>query len=347
MRCLTLAMALRDSGEDVVFITRAHEGNLDERIVAQGFKVYSLAKVDSVSSNQPRVAYEQWLGIDQLTDAEETIGLLGPINPAWLIVDHYSLDQLWEKKLADFVAKIMVIDDLCERTHHCSLLLDQNLGRKKDDYSLKVPETCKVLIGPKYSLLRPEFLALRDRSLSRRSDPEVKHLLVTMGGVDQSNATGKILQELKRCHLPNDCHLTVVMGANAPWLADVCEFALSMPWQMTVEVDVNNMAELMIESDLIIGAAGTTSWERCCLGVPTIIVVLAENQLAIAEALINSGAAISPGDIASDVFGDNLRCLVSLFVQEPEKLADMSKAAAEVVDGGGVSRVIESMRLNN
>ena len=124
----------------------------------------------------------------------------------------------------------------------------------------------------------PEFAALRAYSLQRRARPQLRQLLITMGGVDKDNATGEVLTALRVCPLPADCQITVVMGTTAPWLSEVEQLARDMPWPTRVLVGVNDMARLMAESDLAIGAAGATSWERCCLGLPTAMFVLAENQ---------------------------------------------------------------------
>src|SRR5690606_15243077 len=123
-----------------------------------------------------------------------------------------------------------------------------------------------VLCGSQYALLRPDFAALRAYSLRRRERPQLRHLLLTMGGVDKDNATGRVLQALTASELPASCRITVVMGATAPWLAEVRQLAEQLPWSTSVRVGVSDMAQLMADSDLAIGAAGATSWERCCLG---------------------------------------------------------------------------------
>jgi spore coat polysaccharide biosynthesis predicted glycosyltransferase SpsG len=121
--------------------------------------------------------------------------------------------------------------------------------------------------------------------------PQAKNILISMGGVDKNNATGKILEAILDCSLPLDIRITVVMGLHAPWIKEIQSLAELNPHQIDVKVNVKNMAELMVESDFAIGAAGSTSWERCCLGLPSIIVVLAENQLQGALALEQNGSA--------------------------------------------------------
>jgi UDP-2,4-diacetamido-2,4,6-trideoxy-beta-L-altropyranose hydrolase len=238
----------------------------------------------------------------------------------------------------------MVIDDLADRSHDCDLLLDQNLGRNEEDYMDLLMGESIQLIGPKYALLRPEFALLRSQSLARRkSKPQLRQLLITMGGVDKENATSQILNALKACQLPADLHIVIVMGPHAPWLDQVQALSLELSWRNDVLIGVNNMAQLMVDSDLAIGAAGSTSWELCCLGLPSFTLVLAENQLTSGMALHNAGAAILV----------NSSQQIIDFLVEPQMseltvgmLANLSKAAADVTDGQGCIRTVKHMIEN-
>ncbi len=129
--------------------------------------------------------HAKWLGCDWQMDAQQTSAELASWQPDWLVMDHYALDQRWEVALKPCYQKLMVIDDLADRTHSCDLLLDQNLGRLPEDYAGLLPPNCQLLIGPQYALLRPEFVRLRDYSLQRRANahpPTIIQLLITMGG---------------------------------------------------------------------------------------------------------------------------------------------------------------------
>jgi UDP-2,4-diacetamido-2,4,6-trideoxy-beta-L-altropyranose hydrolase len=256
-----------------------------------------------------------------------------------LVVDHYALDEYWESRLRPFCRHLVVIDDLADRRHDCDLLLDQNLGRLPSDYLGRVPEACTLLVGPRYALLRPEFAMLRGYSLKRRSQPGLRNLLITMGGVDQSNVTCQVLEMLKQCAMPEEVRISVVMGPQAPWLAQVRECAQSMPWTTNVLVNISDMAQCMADSDLVIGAAGSTSWERCCLGVPTLMVVLAENQWPSARALQAAQAVELLGD-AEVVF--RMPYALDRLIAEGASQR-MAQAAADVTDGQGVGRVLASL----
>ena len=340
MRCLTLADALKARGAQCYFICRAHSGNLMEVIRQRGYRADCLAATEQ-QGQQYKFDYTAWLGSTWQVDAQESAAVLASQQADWLVVDHYALDQRWETTLKPHYKKLMVIDDLADRGHRCDLLLDQNLGRQPQDYAALVPTQCQVLTGPHYALLRPEFAALRPYSLQRRQTQHtLRQLLITLGGVDQTNATGQVLQALKTCALPRDCCITVAMGLTAPWLQNVCEIAAQMPWPTEVVVNVNDMAQRMADSDLAIGAAGSTSWERCCLGLPTLVVVLAENQQSGARALDAAHAArliLSLSDVGAEL---------PLAVQE---LSDadyqmrMSRAASSVTDGQGIDKIIRAM----
>jgi UDP-2,4-diacetamido-2,4,6-trideoxy-beta-L-altropyranose hydrolase len=346
MRCLTLADALQTGGAQCHFICREHSGNLIAQIRQRGFAVSALPNsLKELEPNDPtncdQSNYSTWLGVDWATDAAQTKVSVGGSVIDWLIVDHYALDARWERALRPVCRKLMAIDDLADRPHECDLLLDQNLGRDARDYSQFVSDVCTVLAGPYYALLRPEFAFLRGRSLRRRVIPQLKNVLITMGGVDQGNATGKVLEVLQTCALPEDLCITIVMGSHAPWLESVQLLAKKMARPTTVKVNVINMADLMADSDLAIGAAGSTSWERCCLGLPAIIVVQADNQQLIANALELIGAAK-----VSSVFGGTklLHEQISKVLSDISGLQRMSVSASKVTDGCGADRVAARLR---
>lgn len=339
MRCLTLADALREQGAKCRFVCRAHQGHLADLITARGHACHLLSDVDLTVSDSS-LAHAHWLACGWEQDAAQTQAILADWQPDWLVVDHYALDARWERLMRPHVGNIMAIDDLADRVHNCDLLLDQNLGRQPDDYRERIPSNCTLLVGPHYALLRPEFAAMREYSLQRRQIPVLKQVLITMGGVDQPNATGRVLEALRQAPLPDDCRICVVMGAKAPWLAQVEALATTLPWPTEVRVNVSNMAELMANSDLAIGAAGGTSWERCCLGLPTILVVLAQNQY---ESAVHLAATESAHVVASvDDIPKEMARLLPDICQEEEILTRLSSASTAISDGAGVRRVLSA-----
>ena len=342
MRCLTLADALAKRGARSVFLSRAHKGNLFELVARRGYELVPLQEDASLADagGQQDDLYASWLGCGWEHDTVESSEILRNLAPDWLVVDHYALDAKWEDRVSPFCKRLMVIDDLANRPHNCDLLLDQNLGRDSADYQRLLSREGTVLAGPQFALLGPRFSELRTYSLERRRHYPIKNVLISMGGVDQSNATAAIIGSLKRSKLPAATRITVVMGAAAPWVAEVRAAAESLPWQTEVVTNISNMAERMAESDVAIGAAGSTSWERCCLGLPTVMVVLADNQLQIAQALSAGEAALLIDDLAA-IQTDIPDAIEKMLCDK--QLSRMSLAAAAVTDGCGVERIVEYM----
>jgi UDP-2,4-diacetamido-2,4,6-trideoxy-beta-L-altropyranose hydrolase len=337
MRCLTLADALNERGAQSTFICRPHAGHLMDLIRQRGHTATTLALAEDAFAAPADPCHAKWLGTHWASDAEQTRQALGDKVVDWLVVDHYALDRRWEKSLRPHTRRIMAIDDLADRPHDCDLLLDQNLGRQVKDYSGLLSRHTQTLIGPAYALLRPEFARWRDHSLQRRAKPQLKNLLITMGGVDQANATGQVLDALTRCELPTDLRITVIMGPTAPWMAQVQAQAEAMPCPTQVLAGVSNMAHLMAESDLCIGAAGSTSWERCCLGLPALQLALAANQKPINAALVLAESVLT-------VQQEKLQAeLPSVFAQltRPAALRGLSKNAAVVCDGLGAGKTVQ------
>lgn len=343
MRCLTLADALRERGAQCLFIGREHAGHMLEAIRRRGHEALALPCCqpddEQVTAHDTPLSmrHASWLGVDWAKDALDTLSALRGELVDWLVVDHYALDARWEQRLRSACERLMVIDDLADRSHDCDLLLDQNLGREAECYAVLVPDACQILAGPDKALLRPQFVEQRSMALKRRgSQTQPEHLLVACGGVDKHNVTRHVLDILDRCALPATARVTVVMGSHAPWLEDVRLRAAQLPWPTEVKVDVADMAFLMAQCDWAIGAAGTTAWERCCMALPTVTIVLAENQRPGALALQAAGCAILIESVAQLV-----GAIQQLFASDALRKAELVCAAT--VDGLGAQRVVSRM----
>lgn len=337
-RCLTLADELADRGFECQFICRDYVGHMSEHILRRGHRVRLLPD----SARWPERGAGRSCGMavrTQETDAAETVELLDQFKPEWLVIDHYELDCHFEKLVAAHVPHLMVVDDLANRPHECAVLLDQAAGRQASDYQAWVPSDCQVLCGAAYAMIKPEFATLRDQSLSRGRE-HLQRILVTMGGADTQNATSSVLHALESAELPEGCCVTVIMGPQARSLADVERCAAKSSLSVEVLLDVRDMAQLMLLSDIAIGAGGMTAWERCCLGVPSVVVVTADNQRLGARSLATAGAALvlELGPHVSGGIAEAVRQLISA----PAR-AQMSKRAAAIVDGLGAKRVADTL----
>ena len=198
MRCLTLADGLKNAGHHVSFICRDYPGNLIHFIEQKGFDVKILTFGDQQAYAQQAYSddYSKWLWVSQHQDAIETISSIQDIDIDFLIIDHYGLDITWEKTLRPYVQKIMIIDDLASRQHDCDILLDQNFYLDFEHrYDDLVPKKCKKLLGPQYTLIRPEFLEVREKrkAIGKFKAHAIKNVLIYMGGSDPKNVTTQII----------------------------------------------------------------------------------------------------------------------------------------------------------
>ncbi len=339
MRCLTLAATLQRHGAGIHFLCRDLPGHLGARIEQAGHRLTLLpAPAGDCVPVPDAPAHAAWLGVSAEEDARDCAEALASLEVDWLVVDHYALDQRWERALRDRVGAILAIDDLADRHHDVDLLLDQNLGRCPEDYHGLLPALATPLTGPRFALLRAEFARWRQVALARRGARLPERILVSLGGTDPDNVTSAVLAALSSAPLPSSIRVDVIMGATAPGLVEVRERAAALPFECTVEVDITDMARRLCDADLAIGAAGGSAWERCCLGLPTWMVVLADNQRPGARALAAAGAAVIVGDIAERPLRVGLPAL-----DDAADLLRMSRAASALCDGLGAERVARQM----
>ena len=344
MRCLVLAQELRDRGALCKFVCRDHVGHLGDYIKNAGFEVVLLSQVDgSGAQDDSSLQHSEWLGIDWYSDAQQFTAASGPMPIDLLVVDHYALDLRWEFAVRSCCKLMAVIDDLADRPHVCDVLLDQNPGRHPSDYHDLVPGSCNTLAGPKYALLRREFASWRPRSLLRSRSFPPSEVVVSLGGVDACNVTCAALCALDASPLPLTTRFTAILGIGFTHLASVRSLVQNMRHATRIEVVTNRMAELLAASDLVIGAAGTSALERCCLGVPSLCVVLAANQQAGASALQAHGAVMKV-PVQAGALEAALTALLR-HAQPQDFLRRMQEAAQSLTDGLGARRVADALLI--
>jgi UDP-2,4-diacetamido-2,4,6-trideoxy-beta-L-altropyranose hydrolase len=328
MRCLTLADELRRVGHRCLFLCYASLGQEARLIRNQGHAVTFLPQSAAAPGWQ--------------SDAEESREALKtteePVD--WLVVDHYGLDANWEISMREHVRRIMVIDDMADRAHACDLLLDQNLlPEVADRYGPLLPSYAAQLLGPKFALLRPEFAAARQKNSSPRNGV-VREILVSFGGTDSANATTLAVQALIDTGITG-ITVHVVMGSSAPYADEVADLCFALPWVQFYR-PADDMAGLMACSDLALGAAGSTVWERCAVGLPALLISLAPNQIPIARGVAQAGAARYLGPI-EEIDTERIGSALQSVLQAPAALQEMSRSAWNLTDGGGTKRVAEEM----
>lgn len=335
IRCLTLADELARRGHEAVFVCAQLPEELGRRVREQGHGLVVLPASSDVSP-----ADGDWdLRIGepgvQRENAQCTLAALDG-RADWIVVDHYGLDRSWEQSVRSAGPRILVIDDLANRPHDCDMLLDQTFGRSAGDYRALVPEGCRILAGSLYALLRPEFAAARPEALARRAVPRpVERLLISLGSTDVGGVTARTLEEVVEAGV--DCPIDVVLGSAAPSL-DRTEQVAREHGQITIHADTAGMASLLTQADLAIGAAGTSSWERCCVGLPAVMLVLANNQQMIAGELERAGAGrVVPAG------GRQFREALSDLMDDARARLLMTASAAPIADGLGAGRVMEHL----
>jgi len=340
MRCLTLATELKGKGFDVQFVCRDHPGQMSAFIESSGLQCNLLPRPEKpYDQNELGLAHSQWLGVDYRLDAEQTIAICGNTQFDWLVVDHYGIDYRWHGLLREYCKKILVIDDLADRRHDCDLLLDQTYGRGESIYDQLVPHTCRKLTGTQYALLRPEFAQLRPKALQSRakSSKTIENILVFMGGADKDNLSSVVLSALSTITWPAKPKINLVVGLQSKRIDQLASSASSLPLDINLLRNVDNMADLMAEADLAIGAGGTTSWERCCLGLPSLVCIVAENQRVLTEALDKQGALMSWKT------KDDLVKQLKKLIDTPQLMQEMFQVSADICDGEGCQRVVACM----
>ena len=341
MRCLTLAEKLKENGSTVSFICREHEGNLIDLIEKKGFDVKRLPKCTELSifSNEIDKSKLIYLGCTLEEDAEATKNAVLDIGDIDLIiVDNYAIDERWEREFRYLTKSIMVIDDLADRKHECDYLLDQNFFLEKNRYKKLVPPRCKLMLGPEYALLRNEFT--EQLNLQNKKINKTKELLIFFDGSDEENLTKNTLEALQKVNIKN-INIDVVVGSSNPHKKEIKKLAAQIK-NTKYHIQIDYMAKLMANADLAIGAGGSTTWERCCLGLPSAIITLADNQIETTIAQNEAGLIHYLGHFDKTSVEDISKALNTILTS-PVKLQQMSERIKKLVDGKGAEKVISTI----
>lgn len=338
MRCLVLAQGLTQLGHQVSFVCRSQTSDLVTFIEKKGFSVTKLAQAKTALIPATNADYVAWLQVPWQQDVQD---FLSQVETADLvIVDHYALNSDWQQHIQQALdCKIMAIDDLV-RPHHADLILDQTLLRRSDEYqSAHHPShnTRRILTGCDFALLNPQFSYYREQILVNAVLASRPKLLLSMGGIDQPNATLLVLTALAELPKLSRPLVTILLGPRAPHYQQVKTFCLQhSEWVNHLDF-VDNMAALMLQHQVAIGAPGSTSWERACLGIPSIIVPLAENQQTISNNLVAVDAAykVDLDDIADQLIPTYRRLLLNW--------SKLRKNNLKLCDGLGLDRVLHEI----
>lgn len=314
MRCLTLAGALAARGAACAFVAP-----LLVRGLIETFGPGGIATLDALDAT-----------------VEQVRAIADAYNPDWLVIDHYRLTLADERALRASGRRLMVMDDLADRPRDCDLLLDPGYGRTAEDYRGLVSKAAQVLAGPRYALVRPEFAAARPQTLAARQGP-VRRVLVSLGLTDVGGVTAKVVQAL----LPTlgEVQLDIALGSAAPSLEALA--AMTDP-RISLHVDAPDMARLTAEADLAIGAGGSSVWERACLGLPGVTVILADNQRDLALRMEADGLTVAVDSDRRD-FAARLSAAYGRLAEDQVLRRTTAVRLAALSDGLGAHRVAEMM----
>ncbi len=334
-RCLNLANVLRRNDHHVIFIGRG--------IYNINFEVYGLPTFPFWSPTQDT---DTWLGCSFKRDLELCVTFIRALSHKidLLIVDHYSIDFRWEKGIKPFVDKVMVIDDLANREHHCDLLLDHTtypIG--SEPYVGLVSEGCKLLIGEKYVLLHPSFVNKNEKKVHKNG----VRIQISFGGSDIKNQTLKVLKTLMMCLLNNQINQNVVIdvicGELYRYMNKLLEYIALIKCQkckinVYQDISVKKMIKFIRLADFCLGAAGVSCYERCCLGTPTILITLAENQVNNAKFLADKKVGMYLGHYDCWMYDDFERSVMN-YISDVDLVQEHGENGRQLVDGYGVYRI--------
>jgi UDP-2,4-diacetamido-2,4,6-trideoxy-beta-L-altropyranose hydrolase len=324
MRCLTLARALGERGAECAFVESRAAAGVLRRFGWPAGPLLALANTEDLPG------FVQW-GVDFAEN----------FQPDVVVVDHYLAGAGEEIALRGASPRrIAVIDDLADRRHACDLLLDPGFGRRREDYAGLAPESAETLIGPDFALVRPEFAAARPRALSRRARHEqARRALVSLGLTDVDGITGRVVEALVPAL--GEMRLDVVLGSGAPSF-DALSALASSDRRIRLHVDSAEMAALMADADICIGAGGSSVWERATLGLPTLSVILADNQAAMARGLAADGAGLA-ADAREGGFETALVDGWTRLVESPELRWALAERSSDLCDGRGADRAAAAL----
>lgn len=335
-RSLSLAKALRIAGAEVTLVTRSLGISSGLAIEDAGFPYFLLPAPAAPFEADPKVPHTAWAGVDVATDVAQTTSCVRG-GADWVIVDHYAFGRSWHRYVrAELGCRVAVIDDMADRDFDCDLLIDHNYARDhRAKYAGRLPETTTILGGPAYALLDSAFANAPRYVFS----PTVRSIGIFMGGIDAANVSCTVLEAIDAARFGGPVEVvSTSANPNLPTL----RMAVERRPGTTLTLDAPHLAGFFARHDLQIGAGGGASWERCCIGVPTLLLVVAENQQAVVPDLAREEVVASVGSLAAAAIGQALAALID----DADRRAKLAHRARALVDGKGAARAAGSLLCN-
>ena len=315
MRCLTLAQELKNNFDKIIFLTQKDSGDFIGTIMKNEFEVIFIP----TTNNDPNI-------IKNLITAYSE-------NKNFLLIDHYDIDSNFESSLKNIFERIFVIDDLANRKHDCDLLIDQNYYRDLNQrYEKLIQNGTITLLGPKYAIIRPEFRKINKKTIKKNS--QIKKILVSFGGSDPTNECKKVLDAL--CSIENSKFEIIVAAGIYNHKFEQLKKLYEKYSNIKIYRHVDELSRLMVNSDLFIGAGGTTTWERFYMGLPSIVTIISDDQKESIEFLSDMGHVINLG-LAKNVTSKTY--VQTLQKPNSDLIYNMSLHNQKLVDGNGSNRI--------
>ena len=346
MRCLVLADELRKRGHECIFVTQPFLPKFLKQLANRKHRTILLQQ----NELDPRISntnneYLVWLGRNVVQDALECRDIISVEKPNIIIADHYAINAAWMKIATNQEVKTVIIDDLANREHFCDILVDQNFGRTSKHYEALVPKKTKILAGAEYIFLKDTFKKDRYLTQMKRQNRIPKCLNICMGGMDKDNATHSILQTVTKLDHFKNWDIDVVLRSSSPNSEMLKEYVGNQKHEIRLYFDCDDMASLFSKADLAIGAGGVSLWERCCTGLPTVLLTIADNQVPAALSLKSTGAIVYSGDIRDENWEYQLSQDLNALAQNTNAIREMSINAFSICDGNGLSKVCDVIEL--
>lgn len=340
VRCLNLAKSLIAQNSKVTFISRALDSSLSKLVNNAGCRVVDLS-LQNRSMDQSPDDYSTWLGVSQYDDICQCLDVIDDKKNASIIVDHYGVNEEWFNEAKKKCEKLVVIDDLANRTLNVDLVVNQNPGWTKFDYAHLVGQQTKLLIGPQFAIISRKYESTRHNLIRNFTNLGPLRILVSLGGTDIENITGKIARILERLQKNRDYVVTLVAGPMNPNSNDLESISERSNGKIKMLRGKNCLVDAYLCHDVAIGAVGGSAWERCCLGLPCILVPIATNQEPAAKILQKVGAGLLL-EYGHYNFECHLREAL-LKISNKDLRRAISNNAMQICDGLGARRVAEEI----
>jgi len=313
---------------------------LASSLVKLGWKCEFICKSDvmtfEIARNKPSFDFH-FLNNDY--DRLEQIKKICAKDTDLFVIDDYEVDIKYENYCRDLVKRLLVIEDSPLRKHNTDYLLDQTYDRKPNDYKNIVSSDCCLLLGSKYILLRDEFRLARSKNSNKsKIKSNINNILVAISSTDPLNFTSTVIHAIAESGL--DVTTNIIIANNAIHLSKIKEEIRNLPCviNLYVDIDANRVSELIMEADIGVGSGGISIWERCCLGLPMIVVLTADNQRHVIDNLAKNNVIKYLG-YAKDVNIEKIKKSIVMLNNDFNQRLKISKNSFDICDGKGSERV--------